>query len=380
MPMYRYIFLCFLLCSFFSNAQKTFNVTIKLPKDSTLKFSIAYDNGKEEIALLKNPVSDTVLNFNGKFYSQYAAININTTKEGVYLQRHFFINEQKATIIIENKKSEENLLDQCTLINALDFKEYRNGMRSYESIPSAKFMEFNKLDKNLIKQMGDSSYRAELKKLYANLCLKEMEYIAQNPINYFSHWFFRRAILTSGAIPYDSLLNMYNSIFPFELRKSEEGSFILNHIKGNIAIEHMGMVPDLVAKDINGKIFNIRDYKNKKDVLIIFGATWCVPCIREFPDLKEILKIASKNKLEVVYVAYQSSLDEYKKMIEKYQLNWLHIYNDVDFINGFGGYRGIPRLYIIDKQGKIIYVNQNDKSYDIGLKRLSKLVETKYIN
>jgi thiol-disulfide isomerase/thioredoxin len=361
------------------HAQKTFNVTIQLPKDSTLQFSISYDNGKEEIPLFKNPVSDTVINFKGKYYSEYAAININTIQENKYLQRYYFVNQQKATVIIENKKGVDNLLDHCTLNNALDFKEYRKGLRSYDSIASSKFLQFNKDEKALIKQMGDSSYYAEIRQLYKNVSKKQLEYIISNPINYYSHWFFRRVILTSGAVPFDTLLNVYNSIFPSELKNSEEGQFILNHIKGNLAIEHMGYVSPLFAKDINGKYFRIEDYKNKKDVLVIFGATWCVPCIRELPMIQEILKTASKERLEVVYVAYQSSIEEYRKMIEKYQMKWIHIYSDIEFINAFGGNGAIPRLYIIDKLGKIIYVNQNDKSYDIGLKRLSNLVSSNYL-
>ncbi len=67
-------------------------------------------------------------------------------------------------------------------------------------------------------------------------------------------------------------------------------------------------------------------------------------------------------------------------MIKTQNLNWIHIYNDVDLINAFGGYRGIPRLYIIDKQGKIIYVNQIDETYDFELEKFKKIVEARYMD
>jgi hypothetical protein len=140
-------------------------VTIQLPKDSTLKFSIAYDNGKEEIPLLKNPVSDTVINFKGKFYSDYAAILIRTSRGNENFQNSFFINQRESKIEILNKYGKGNPLDDYKLSNAIDFKESKLGMKILDSSAVSKFLKFDKDEKDLVKQMGDSLYFVELRNL-----------------------------------------------------------------------------------------------------------------------------------------------------------------------------------------------------------------------
>ena len=51
--------------------------------------------------------------------------------------------------------------------------------------------------------------------------------------------------------------------------------------------------------DLDNKTYQLQDFKGKR-VLLNFWATWCAPCIEEFPIL---LDIAQKNKDDLVLIA-----------------------------------------------------------------------------
>ncbi len=65
-------------------------------------------------------------------------------------------------------------------------------------------------------------------------------------------------------------------------------------------------VPTFTFTDINGNQHSITDFKGKT-IILNFWASWCVPCIAEFPLL---LQAAHSNNEDVVLIALSSDLDE----------------------------------------------------------------------
>ena len=79
-------------------------------------------------------------------------------------------------------------------------------------------------------------------------------------------------------------------------------------------------IPEFTFTDINGKTHNIADHKGKT-IILNFWASWCAPCIKEFPNL---LKAAQSNKDNVILIALSSDLDEsaIHKFISKINLDF----------------------------------------------------------
>ncbi|MGH1397840.1 MAG: TlpA family protein disulfide reductase [Alphaproteobacteria bacterium] len=65
-------------------------------------------------------------------------------------------------------------------------------------------------------------------------------------------------------------------------------------------------VPAFTFTDINGKPHNITDFKGKK-IILNFWASWCAPCIKEFPAL---ITAAHNAPDDTILIALSSDLDE----------------------------------------------------------------------
>ena len=61
--------------------------------------------------------------------------------------------------------------------------------------------------------------------------------------------------------------------------------------------------PDFTVTDLKGGKHKLTDYRGK-NVMIVFWATWCVPCKYEVPHLIAFQNLTGKDKLEILAVSY----------------------------------------------------------------------------
>ncbi|MFD1163175.1 TlpA family protein disulfide reductase [Hwangdonia seohaensis] len=102
-------------------------------------------------------------------------------------------------------------------------------------------------------------------------------------------------------------------------------------------------------KDESGTIFNFEENKEKV-ILINFWATWCPPCIAEMPSLQKLYDDYN-DKIEFVFVS-DESFKKINSYLEKNNYTF-KVYNEASR-SDFFDVRGIPRTFLIDKQGKVV--------------------------
>lgn len=133
---------------------------------------------------------------------------------------------------------------------------------------------------------------------------------------------------------------------------------------------------DVVATYPDGKEFRLSDLKGKV-VYIDTWATWCGPCVGEFPSSKKMIK-RYKDNPEVVFlfVSVDNNLEKWKVYLTSGKApKGLHV-NQNPEIQDFGAsiqsqYRmsGIPHYIVIDQSGKIKINNgprpSNNESYTL---------------
>ena len=110
--------------------------------------------------------------------------------------------------------------------------------------------------------------------------------------------------------------------------------------------------------DINDNIVKLDDLKGKY-VFIDVWATWCGPCIKEIPYLKELEHKFRDKDIQFVSISIDKLKDKekWKNMVIEKQLTGVQLLADNDWNSDFvKGYmiKGIPAFILIDPNGIII--------------------------
>jgi thiol-disulfide isomerase/thioredoxin len=130
------------------------------------------------------------------------------------------------------------------------------------------------------------------------------------------------------------------------------------------AFEILGRRFELTGKDLNGKPFDLAQLKGKV-VLVDFWASWCEPCLRELPHLKEIYSRFKDRGFEIVGVCIDSEIEKARQHIAVQQIPWTQVYAKPAL--GFDswsnphakkfGVTAIPASFLVDRKGMAIARN-----------------------
>lgn len=138
--------------------------------------------------------------------------------------------------------------------------------------------------------------------------------------------------------------------------------------------------PDIYGYTPEGKELSLSDFKGKY-VFIDFWASWCAPCRREIPYLKEALAYSTgSDKLVVLSYSIDSDKESWTGCIEGNELlhdNWVHISvlkgwesEGVKYFN----VKGVPFTALIDPDGRVVAFGLRGEEM---VKRLKGIVDGK---
>jgi hypothetical protein len=259
----------------------------------------------------------------GDYYSIYASLNLQYEAELPVrtVGNTFFIQERPALITIYASDSVQYMFKNYALENAWDFKEEKKQMEDNVFMERNKAMDYEV--KYGDKIFSDTAFLRPYQKLMDSLRRKKLGYIVSHINSYYSFYSFREDVAGTKVVSSDSMLVVFNA-FPDKFKYTDEGNYLNEFLQARQSKNSMSNAIDFIAKDINGKRVTLSDFKDSKFVLLHFWASWCSPCVKELPAVKDINdKYKSKN-LQIISVALPSpKYSDYLTAIEKYHMDWI---------------------------------------------------------
>lgn len=117
---------------------------------------------------------------------------------------------------------------------------------------------------------------------------------------------------------------------------------------------------DLKALEKTDDIKSIMTDAKGKVILLNFWASWCAPCVKEFPELVKLYRDYKDKNFSIVFISLDDLSDidpKVKPFLQKQGVDFTTYYNKfskpeelIDYIDkNWQG--GIPSTYIYDKEG-----------------------------
>ncbi|NPA43715.1 MAG: AhpC/TSA family protein [Chlorobi bacterium] len=160
--------------------------------------------------------------------------------------------------------------------------------------------------------------------------------------------------------------NLY-ALLPDNEKNGFYGQKIKNYLERTSKISENKLV-NFEFEDINGKKYQLQDFRGKM-ILLGFWATWCGPCMAEWPLLKKIA--AHKDKIVVISISIDKDKERWRKKVKASGLPWIHVhYLQKEDLKQKFYISGVPDHILIDENGKIV-------KRKVSLKEVMEILENK---
>jgi len=150
------------------------------------------------------------------------------------------------------------------------------------------------------------------------------------------------------------VLNNLNKKYPWFKDGNEMQKDMEDRIAQAKLLKPGNPVPAISYPDEKGNFKNLDQFKGKY-LLIDFWASWCGPCRQAVPKVKDLYAKYKDKGFEVVSISIDDSKKAWEKAMEEEKMPWQQwLSPDKNETMKKFLFSGIPTLYIVDKEGKII--------------------------
>ena len=197
----------------------------------------------------------------------------------------------------------------------------------------------------------------------------ELNYIENNPEKNISAFFLTKQSPETFEKYYSNLpIEVKSGIFRVGLDAKMERIKKSKKIdEARSKIVEGASAPNFKLLSVTGEMVELLDIKDKYIVLDFWGS-WCPPCIKGFPKMKEYYS-KYKNDVEFIGIACNDTEKKWKETIDKFDLKWVQLINDGTVlekdVSVKYGIENYPTKILLNKEKIIvgIFIGENEAFY-----------------
>jgi thiol-disulfide isomerase/thioredoxin len=157
-----------------------------------------------------------------------------------------------------------------------------------------------------------------------------------------------------------------------------EGSFDQLETIFEGAIRRLQLIGNKMAlegKTFQGQSFQLSDYEGRV-VLVDYWATWCGPCVAEYPQIRKLYDKYHGRGFDVVGVSMDADRDSLASYLKEKEVPWV-VLNDADAggkhpSTEYYNIQTVPAMFLIGRDGKVISTTVEVAQLDALLDELLK--------
>lgn len=147
-------------------------------------------------------------------------------------------------------------------------------------------------------------------------------------------------------------------LFPLDLPGSEDLAVTFDLDTGLATVDSREpfMAPEFTAQDLEGNEVSLADFRGKL-VLVNFWATWCEPCITEWPQFDQLAqRLGDRGDVVILAVSIDEKREDVAPFLERMSLQQTGVkvlWDPTNSINQAYGSSKIPDSFFVDESGKL---------------------------
>jgi len=125
-------------------------------------------------------------------------------------------------------------------------------------------------------------------------------------------------------------------------------------------------VSKLELQDVAGKKFIMKKNLDNDATVVLFWATYCLPCRKEFPEIQSLLEKYPDKNIKVIAISQDSprSLAKVKSFVKTHQYDFTYLLDPNGNISSRLLVNSVPFTMLVDSDGKVIYSHRGYKKGD----------------
>jgi thiol-disulfide isomerase/thioredoxin len=262
---------------------------------------------------------------------------------------------------------------EATYINTEKFSNTlytnKNNQTASKTVYQSWFLVPNTGDKELLSSIESIGYRYSMfyndSSEYGNMLSKYIDITKKYPE---SHFLIN--MLSKNLTQYNSKQDVEKVYNCFS--ESNKLSYYGLKVKNFLSLKFENSVLPVCGS--NNKELIVKDFS--KYNLVVFSASWCIPCHEQIPLLKEIYR-NFKNNLVITYVSLdeEKSIEAWANLMKKEEIPWRSLLakDDLEKIKEKYFVNGIPHTMLVYPNGREVEVL--DVRKESNYKRLVGLIE-----
>jgi thiol-disulfide isomerase/thioredoxin len=144
---------------------------------------------------------------------------------------------------------------------------------------------------------------------------------------------------------------------------SDQNEKVASVAKGELRRRALSLEPlDLRFTALDGRDVDLRKWRGKV-VLLDIWATWCVPCVKEMPQILALYRDYHSAGLEIVGISLDKERLVLERFVEKNAIPWPQYFQGNsprnEFVDRFG-ITGIPQMWLVRRDGTVASFNTRD--------------------